>query len=31
LTDIENRLKKLDITLSKVLILLDQNDTTNLK
>lgn len=31
LTDIENRLKKLDIALSKVLGLLDQNDTTNLK
>lgn len=31
LTDIENRLKKLDITLSKVLVLLDTNDTTNLK
>jgi outer membrane protein OmpA-like peptidoglycan-associated protein len=31
LTDIENRLKKLDITLSKVLVLLEQNDTTNLK
>lgn len=31
LTDIENRLKKLDITLAKVLVLLDQNDTTNLK
>jgi hypothetical protein len=31
LTDIENRLKKLDITLSKVLVLLETNDTTNLK
>lgn len=31
LTDIENRLKKLDITLSKVLVLLESNDTTNLK
>lgn len=31
LTDIENRLKKLDITLAKVLVLLEQNDTTNLK
>jgi hypothetical protein len=31
LTDIENRLKKLDIALSKVLGLLDQNDITNLK
>jgi len=31
LTDIENRLKKLDIALSKVLVLLDNNDITNLK
>lgn len=31
LTDIENRIKRLDITLSKVLVLLEQNDTTNLK
>lgn len=31
LTDIENRLKKLDNTLSKVLALLEQNDPTNLK
>jgi len=31
LSDIETRLKKLDITLSKVLVLLDKNDITNLK
>jgi outer membrane protein OmpA-like peptidoglycan-associated protein len=31
LTDIENRLKKLDNTLSKVLVLLESNDPTNLK
>jgi hypothetical protein len=31
LTDIENRLKKLDNTLAKVLVLLEQNDPTNLK
>ena len=31
LSDIETRLKKLDITLSKVLGLLESNDTTNLK
>ena len=31
LTDIENKLKKLDITLSKVLVLLQSNDTTDLK
>jgi hypothetical protein len=31
LTDIENKLKKLDIALSKVLVLLQSNDTTDLK
>lgn len=31
LTDIENRIKKLDITLSKMLVLLESNDTKNLK
>jgi hypothetical protein len=31
LTDIENRIKKLDITLSKVLSLLESDDFTNLK
>lgn len=31
LTDIENRIKKIDITLLKVLSLLESNDFTNLK
>jgi hypothetical protein len=31
LTDIENRIKKLDTTLSKVLVLLENHDTSNLK
>lgn len=31
LTDIENKLKKLDILLSKVLVYLQQNDTTDIK